>query len=137
MLALYSRQHPRQHTRTHGRLSLESLRRIKAAFFALGPAQGGAQVQVWSIGVTLEGWVAALREAGAVDVVGVEWKPGAPLPEAWRSWAKRKAVGADGASVSAARKGVVRLFAYGKERAREKVRAGVRDWDEHLDWFAA
>ena len=45
------RQHPRQHTRTHGRLSLDNLRRIKVHFLLQhpsGPAHGAAEVQVWS-----------------------------------------------------------------------------------------
>ena len=34
------------------------------------------------------------------------------------------------------RHGVVRLFAFGKEAARRKVRGSV-DWDAGLDWFVA
>jgi len=40
------RQHPRQHTRTHGRLSLDSLRRVKAHFVMRGPGAGATQLQV-------------------------------------------------------------------------------------------
>ena len=34
------------------------------------------------------------------------------------------------------RRGVVRLFAFGKEAARRKVRGSV-DWEAGLDWFVA
>lgn len=127
------RQHPRQHTRTHGRLAIESLRSVKAFYFAQGPAQGAAQVQVWSTGTTLAGWVNELRAIGAMDIIPVEWKPGAPLPEVWRLRSKRKLEDAGDSE----RSDVVRLFAYGKEKARAKVRASVCDWDDRLDWFGA
>ena len=49
------RQHPRQHTRTHGRLSLANLRRIKVHFLLRrgGPADGRTRVIVLSTGGTL------------------------------------------------------------------------------------
>ena len=130
------RQHPRQHTRTHGRLALDQLRKVKAHFLlrAGGPAHGAAQIEVWSTGETLRGWVDELqaRVAADVSVRAVEWKPGAPPPDGWRG-RKRKA--ADGDAVG--RGGVVRLFAFGMAKARAKARAAVRDWDAALDWFVA
>ena len=56
-----------------------------------------------------------------------------PPPEGWRRLTKRKAA----AEEPGGRHGVVRLFAFGKEKAREKVRTSVRDWDAQLDWFVA
>jgi len=55
------RQHPRQHTRTHGRLSIENLRKIKVHFLLRpnGPAHGRA-VEVWSVGKSLDEWESAL-----------------------------------------------------------------------------
>lgn len=126
------RQHPRQHTRTHGRLSLDNLRLIKAYYFAIGPAHGASEVQVWSTGRTLDGWVGDLAAAGVAGITPVNWKPGSPLPTIWRSNGKRKAAGLDGS-----RAGILRIFVFGKEKAREKVRASVLDWDDCWDWFAA
>ena len=175
------RQHPRQHTRTHGRLSLDNLRRVKAHFLVRpgGPAHGAARVEVWSTGQTLHGWAADLRAAqqavqgpaggggGAVcEVRAVEWKPGAPPPPHWPrpppKPKKRKAAAAAAAAAVAAtadaavpnadaaaaapaaaaalgggRQGVVRLFAFGMHKARQKARAHVHDWDDRLDWFVA
>jgi hypothetical protein len=139
------RQHPRQHTRTHGRLSLDNLRRVKVHFLLRegGPAHGARQVQVWSTGVTLQGWAADLRAAGCTSVLAVDWKPGAPPPEHWPRARKRKASaaagdagGGGGGGGGRDREGVVRLFAFGKEAARRKVRGSV-DWEPGLDWFVA
>ena len=97
----------------------------------LTPLEKGAmqscQVQVWSTGQTLEAWVVALRKAGAADVVAVEHRPGAPMPASWKALV--------GGKSSPARDGVVRVFAFGMEKARAKVRAAIRDWDVELDWF--
>lgn len=162
------RQHPRQHTRTHGRLALPNLRRIKAHFLLRGPARGASELQVWSTGETLRGWVEDMRHALAsrgaataaeaavrgappptVDVVAVEYKPGAPPPTQWRGRRpnhKRKAPSEDaaagggpegGSGSGGAPPSVVRLFAFGKVKARNKVRAAIRDWDEALDVFVA
>ena len=60
--------------------------------------------------------------------ISVEWKPGAPMPAHWRATSKAKGKSAEG---------VVRLFAFGMPKAREKARASVRDWREGLDWFVA
>lgn len=32
---------------------------------------------------------------------------------------------------------VMRLFAFGLEKARVKTRQAVRDWDSEWDWFVA
>ena len=92
-------------------------------------------------------------------MLAVEWKPGAPPPAHWPRARKRKAAATagggtladDGATGGAAsgggggsagdgggrgRHGVVRLFAFGKEAARRKVRGSV-EWDAGLDWFVA
>lgn len=104
----------------------------------LGPLHDAARVQVWSTGQTLEVWAADLRALGVANVDAVAWKPGAPMPEEWRARTKRKAGDTFGASVAVgARVGLVRLFAFGKEKARQKVRASVRDWDPAQDWFVA
>ena len=103
----------------------------------LGPLRDATRVQVWSIGQTLDAWVSDLRAAGVTDVLAVTWKPGAPMPEEWRALTKRKACVAGGGTDASGREGLVRLFAFGKEKARQKVRASVRDWDPALDWFVA
>jgi hypothetical protein len=123
------RQHPKQQTRVHGRLSIENLRKCKADFICRpgGPlcraAAGEAvsAVQVWSIGSTLEGWVHDLLADGNPpgQVVPVEWKPGTPLP-----------------SVPTPPHRPVRLFAYGSEKVRNIVRQAMQDgWDDELDLF--
>ena len=103
------------------------------------------------------GWVADLRAAGCASVLAVEWKPGAPSPGHWPRTRKRKA-GAKSSGVAegggggvsgkgggggrgcgggdGGRDGVVRLFAFGKEAARRKVRSSI-DWEDGLDWFVA
>lgn len=56
------RQHPRQHTRTHGRLSVESLRKLKVHFLLKeGGVARGKNVQVLSVGKTLDEWVEDLN----------------------------------------------------------------------------
>ena len=111
------RQHPRQHTRTHGRLSLDNLRRIKAHFLLAdgGPLCACRRVVVISVGATLQGWVAALREhprcaAGeGVEVVTVSWAPGkkgnAPLPPAARLQPAARPAAASGGKRQLGRRG--------------------------------
>ena len=141
--ALYHwRQHAGQHTRIQGRCSLESLRACKAHFLCRfgGPAFRADEIQIWATGKTLSEWARAVGEAapcarvgygvfwgggsGQQEVVAVEYKPGAPPPQ---SWTRR-----DGRT-----KRLVRLFAFGMAKARQKVRAAIRDWDDELDWFVA
>ena len=160
------RQHAGQHTRTQGRCSLDNLRRCKAHFLLRsgGPAAGAARVEVWSTGRTLECWVADLEEElanpiargpsdGGADGGGsgqphggtegapefrpeirsVEWKPGAPMTASWRAEHPSKG----GPRVTIDGRPVLRLFAFGMPKAREKAKAAVRDWKEGLDWFVA
>lgn len=129
--ALYVwRQYPAQSTRTHTRCSLDRLRACKVAFLtaARGPAEraavpgGDARIQLWGAGASLDAWAADLRAAGVrCDVVG--WRPGEPAPAgAWPC--------PDSHLV------VARLWAFGMEKARARVRAcapggfdeGGRDW---------
>ena len=118
------RQHPRQHTRTHGRLSVEALRKLKAYFMCREGGPGyGKDIEVWSVGKTLDSWVEELRIFGAKHVKAVEWKPGAPV-------AKKKKGGAEGVRP-------MRLFAFGLEKARLKTRQVVRDWNDEFDMFVA
>lgn len=145
--ALYLwRQHAGQHTRTQGRCSLDNLRRCKVHFLTRrgGATHGVRRIEVWSTGRTLEGWVDDLRAAlasdagaeAATEVRSVEWKPGAPIPPHWRTAvaAALRAPSAGGVCEPC----VVRLFAFGMPRAREKARASVgAGWRDALDWFVA
>jgi glycosyltransferase involved in cell wall biosynthesis len=110
------RQHARQSTRTSPLHRQDALRRCKAWYFARGPASGRA-VDLFSVGRTLVAWEAELRAAGVADLRASQWRPGAAF--------------------SGARGGALRLFAYGMEPARERVRASLRDFDPARDWFAA
>jgi hypothetical protein len=131
--ALYVwRQYPTQSTRTHARCSLERLRACKVHFLACagGPAAraavagGEARVQLWGSGASLDAWHADLRAAG-VRVQLLRWRPGEPVPPegAWP--------GADAACV------VARLWAFGMEKARRRVRGSASGgFDEGgRDWF--
>jgi glycosyltransferase involved in cell wall biosynthesis len=109
------RQHAAQSTRTSPRHRPAALRRCKAAYFARGPGRD-RPVDLLSTGATLEGWRAALRDAGLHDVRALGWKPGTPLPPT--------------------RSEALRLFAYGTEPARARVRRQVADFDAARDWFA-
>jgi hypothetical protein len=157
------RQHPRQHTRTHGRLSLEALRALKAHYLLRpgGPLAGAGRLVVVSVGATLAGWAAALRthpacdaaRGAAVELAEVCWKPSkqggpAALPPAARLAAagmKRK-LGEDAApsagSAEGARRGgggarTVRLWAFGSDLVRRRIREQVADWDPATDVFVA
>jgi glycosyltransferase involved in cell wall biosynthesis len=110
------RQHALQSTRTSPLHTRDALRRCKAWYFARGPA-GGRSVDLFSVGRTLAAWEAELGAAGVADVRAREWRPGAPFP--------------------GARAAAVRLFAYGMEPARARVRASLCDFDPARDWFAA
>ena len=137
-ILFYWRQHPGQQTRTHGRLSIENLRRCKCHFLC---KDGGfiwedteraehVVVQVWTSGnsETLKGYTDDLREelrclgkSSRCEVVGVEWKPGQELPSLTK-FKNRK---------------FVRLFAFGMEKARQRVRAEISDWDDRRDIFVS
>jgi hypothetical protein len=69
------------------------------------------------VGRTLAAWEAELRAAGVADLRARAWRPGAPFP--------------------GARAGALRLFVYGMEPARARVRAQLADFDDACDWFAA
>ncbi len=131
--ALYVwRQYPTQSTRTHARCSLERLRACKVHFLACagGPAEraaaagGEARVQLWGSGASLDAWHADLCAAG-VRVQLLRWRPGEPVPPegAWPC--------ADAACV------VARLWAFGMEKARRRVRGSASGgFDEGgRDWF--
>ena len=163
------RQHPRQHTRTHGRLALDNLRRIKAHFLVCegGRLGGCARIIVISVGATLEGWARELRahpRCCGVPVIEVSWAPGkkgnAPLPptarlqpdESTRPSGKSKRKyrevdarleagiagdeegvehrGAPSAQSSEEVRKTVRVWAYGRDKVRNKIREGVPDFDE-------
>eukprot|EP01052_Picozoa_sp_SAG31_P036370 SAG31_NODE_4528_length_3162_cov_5.936990_1_plen_570_part_00 len=153
------RQHPRQHTRTHGRLAIEQLRKIKVHFLL---RQGGpidkhnvTRLVVASRGATLEGWVADLRahpraQAGStrgLQILAVDWKPGrkgpSPLPQVARlSGPPHHCVSTSG--LLAEKEGdkitsgcTMRLWAFGKARVQQKVREQVADWADETDLFVA
>ena len=128
------RQHEGQGTRNSGRCSIENLRRCKVEHLVAesGPCHG-RHVQVWSVGVTLTEYAEALRLSGRVaSVAMVPWdtkqhdgRNGRPPPSA--------------APLTDPNTGAryVRLFIYGAARARRRVLAMIRDFDEEHDWFAA
>ena len=68
---------------------------------------GDARVQLWGCGATLDAWAADLSAAG-VRLQLLRWRPGDPPPEE--------------ASDSAV---ACRLFAFGMEKARRRVRASA------------
>ena len=118
------RQHPRQKTRVHGRLSLENLRAIKLDAFLRSYAP--RRVIVVSVGRTLEAWASEMRaHARAPEAVeAVEWRP-----------SKRQH--AEDCPPQILSKDCVRAFAYGDARARQRVRLRVPDWDDARDTFVA
>jgi len=130
--ALYVwRQYPQQSTRTHSRCALERLRACKAHFLvqpAGGPAAaaaamgGTAHLELWACGSTLDDWTRDLRAAGA-RVCPVRWRPGDPAP------------------LLPPQQGccAVRLWAFGMEKARQRVRASAPGGFEEggRDWFIA
>lgn len=111
-------------------------------------------MQVWSTGGTASAWAADLRAVlqqrygrggGGAAVPRVEavcWKPGDAAPVAADTVA-----GGAGAPGGLAAGGApppplppprpVRLFAFGMEKTRARVRAEVLDWDDELDAFVA
>ena len=62
------RQHPRQKTRVHGRLSLENLRAIKLDAFLR--AYEPRRVIIISVGRTLEAWASEMR-AHALSLIHI------------------------------------------------------------------
>lgn len=150
------RQHPRQHTRTHGRLSIDSLRRIKVHFLMRrgGPLYTATQVVIVSVGCTLSGWETDVRahpRSQGKHVLAVEWKPakrgGPGGGKGGGFWTAllRSRKNAEVPSEHVVQRGgaapvgerVVRLWAFGNETVRQRVRQQVGDWEESNDWFVA
>jgi hypothetical protein len=126
------RQHPRQHTRTHGRLSIESLRRIKVHFLFIGPLASSARIVVVSVGATLKGWLASLREHPAAegkDIVGVVWCPAKSRGRAASALPPAK-LPAEAVIAPGGEDSTVRLWAFGSKAVRDRVVASVRDFQE-------
>ncbi|EKX52328.1 hypothetical protein GUITHDRAFT_157129 [Guillardia theta CCMP2712] len=82
-----------------------------------------SNVEVWSVGRTLDEWEADLKQypLAPPKVRSIEWKPGRPLPGKEEGEEARP----------------VRLFAFGHPKARTRVREQVKDWDDEYDWFVA
>ncbi len=119
---LYSwRQHARQSTRTSPRHTLAALRRCKCHYLLAGPARD-RKIELFSRGQTLTDWQDELLAQGATVARSVSWKPGEPFPEPATT-----SVGDES----------IRLFVFGMERARRRVRESVPDFDVSRDWFAA
>merc|ERR1711988_252933 len=137
--ALYGwRQHFLQSTRTHGRCSLESLRKCKAHFLKRSLPKDVDRIEVWSTGATLQKWHAAFKEIAdesrpiAVDLIEFS-QPGRK-----RGGAKRRSDGvpvedADSVPVKDTRTevsgecspNVARLFVFGSDAIRQKIRVQV------------
>ena len=95
------------------------------------------RLEVWTSGgsETLSAWLDALNDelrrhsqTSRCTVVGVEWRPGQPIPDD------------DGETQSKSPTHVkrVRLFAFGMEKARRKVRDQVGgEWDDDVDIFVS
>lgn len=138
------RQHPGQQTRVHGRLSIENLRRCKCHYLCKedgwiwrGVNSGETvRVEVWTSGgsETLSGWLNELNnelrrhnKTSRCTLVGVEWRPGQSIPD-------------DGENQSNSVRPIkrVRLFAFGMEKARQKVRNQMEDtWNDDVDIFVS
>lgn len=128
------RQHPGQQTRSHGRLSIENLRRCKCEFIVsdIVAYRKLEQVEVWSVGKTLDGWCKDLRSAiiaaskeSKVQVLAKKWGTDELIGEEWHSDDRPPPRTA-------------RLFAFGSEKIRKLVtRNSAKSWDDELDWFVA
>ena len=143
------RQHARQRTRQHGRLSLDNLRLVKLAFLLRAIPAPDADILVVSVGRTLQAWARDL-EAHPRKPKGVvracEWRPSkrpaarqsdtAVPPEILRAHA-REGEREDAEAGGRPPTPLVRLFAYGEPRARARVRLQIPDWDKTLDFFVA
>ena len=91
---------------------------------------------MWSSGGsdTLTGWVNELNDelrrhdkTSRCTVVGVEWRPGQPIPDEENTQ-----------SNSATPVKRIRLFAFGMEKARQKVRDQIGDaWSDDVDIFVS
>ena len=123
------RQHPRQKTRVHGRLSTENLRRIKVHAL-LDKFPNRDRVLLASVGKTIDAWKADLlaHPKAPRDVETHEWRPSkrTPPPETPPTLLRRGRP-----------PGLLRLWAFGDANARRRVRLHVPDWDDALDVFVA
>lgn len=113
------RQHRTQSTRTNRKNSLPNLQKCKVHYFCQpeGPAHG-KRIQLWGRGETLKHISTLMKDAGA-QLVCVDWKPGWPVPEA--------AVMQQGS--------VVRVFLFGSDKPRERIRREFPGFDFEKDWF--
>lgn len=147
------RQHFLQSTRTHGRCSLESLRKCKAHFLKRVLPVDVDTIEVWSTGATLQKWHAAFAEIAdesdsrSVKVNLIEFSQ----PGRKRGGAKRKVDGAivpDEAAlipvekrteIEPAQPNVARLFVFGSDSIRQRIRGQLEKEGrlETKDWFAA
>jgi len=144
------RQHPGQQTRSHGRLSIENLRRCKCHFLCKedgwiwkGVNSGeNVRLEVWTSGgsETLIGWVNELNDelrrhdkTSRCAVVGVEWRPGLPIPDSGSTGVVEETTKSSPAEAKR-----VRLFAFGMEKARRKVRDQIgANWNDDVDTFVS
>ena len=147
--------------RTHGRLAVEQLRKIKVHFLlrAGGPASGRGRLIVLSRGGTLAGWVADLKahpscpaEVGAAsnlppvmrmtNMMGDRLNSHPLCPKViaadWKPGRKGPAPVPQPARLPPAKAGtVLRLWAFGKADVQRRVREQVVDWSEMDDLFVA
>ena len=142
------RQHPRQHTRTHGRLSIDALRKIKVHFLLRrgGPLDQPRRVILISVGATLSGFESDLKAHPAIagkEVVCVEWKPpkkadvACTLPKHARRANVSQPTTKDLDGKEGEPDDVVRLWAFGNASVRQRVKDHVRDWEAGRDWCVA
>lgn len=134
----YWRQHKGQQTRLHARLAIDNMRRCKCEFLCTdgGPIFGDTLsdqdvvIEIWSTGQTLQGWVEDMTfELSTIgktaQVVSVDWKPGLvhPVIETFKFNDKQRRM---------------RLFAFGMERVRRKVRnVFASEWNDDTHLFVA
>ena len=113
------RQHQTQSTRTNRKNSLPNLQKCKVHYFCQseGPAYGKC-IQLWGRGETLKHIGMLMKDAGA-QFVSVDWKPGWPVPEA--------AIMHQGS--------VVRVFLFGSDKPRDRIRREFPGFDMENDWF--
>lgn len=129
----YWRQYDAQSTRTHSRCSLEQLRRCKAYFLVAAALEGQfsatplREIRVYSVGETLRAWSEAVRREidcqcprrRSSDIPRLIVAPRAHKPAALcASGFLARDVDSDDDSV-------LRVFAFGSERPRERVAAAV------------
>lgn len=124
-------------TRNHGRLSIPNMRRCKCEFLCKigGPIWTGTEtrsshddvvIEIWSTGCTLDEWVqdmtAEIAHVGkTARVVVVNWKSGISRPTTIENGPRR-----------------IRLFSFGMEKVRQRVRAiFASEWNDNDHIFVA